>query len=122
MARFYLALSPADTQLRPSRLSFQPRTTGAPGPRLSSQCRAHRDPTKRGDRMKSFENKVAAITGAGSGIGRALAYALARQGCHLALADVNSEALAETASSARKLGVTVTENQVNVAEREAVHA
>ncbi|HFK2126090.1 TPA: SDR family NAD(P)-dependent oxidoreductase, partial [Pseudomonas aeruginosa] len=46
--------------------------------------------------MKSFENKVAAITGAGSGIGRALAVELGRQGCHLALADVNAAALEET--------------------------
>lgn len=72
--------------------------------------------------MKSFENKVAAITGAGSGIGRELAYGLARQGCKLALSDVNAEGLAETAAHARKLGVQVSESLVNVADRDAVHA
>jgi NAD(P)-dependent dehydrogenase (short-subunit alcohol dehydrogenase family) len=72
--------------------------------------------------MKSFENKVAAITGAGSGIGRALALGLARQGCHLALSDVNATGLNETAEMARKLGVKATETLVNVAERAAVEA
>ena len=72
--------------------------------------------------MKSFENKVAAITGAGSGIGRALAYHLARQGCHLALSDVNVEGLQETVEQARKLGVTVSGQRVDVADRAAVEA
>ena len=39
--------------------------------------------------MKSFSGKVAAVTGAGSGIGRALALGLARRGCHLALSDID---------------------------------
>ncbi|GLU30897.1 SDR family NAD(P)-dependent oxidoreductase [Trinickia caryophylli] len=47
--------------------------------------------------MKNFTGKVAAITGAGSGIGRALALALAREGCHLALADREPSTLDDTA-------------------------
>ncbi|MBX9912435.1 MAG: SDR family NAD(P)-dependent oxidoreductase [Pseudomonadaceae bacterium] len=72
--------------------------------------------------MKSFENKVAAITGAGSGIGRALALGLARQGCHLALSDVNETGLNETAEMARKLGIKASQTLVNVADRTAVQA
>jgi NAD(P)-dependent dehydrogenase (short-subunit alcohol dehydrogenase family) len=43
--------------------------------------------------MKNLNNKVAAITGAGSGIGQALALNLAQQGCHLALSDINEPGL-----------------------------
>ena len=39
--------------------------------------------------MKDFSGRVAAITGAGSGIGRALAVDLAARGAHLALSDVD---------------------------------
>ena len=72
--------------------------------------------------MKSFDNKVAAITGAGSGIGRALAVALAAKGCHLALCDVDEAGLEETKRQTAALGVRVTSEAVDVANREAVYA
>ena len=72
--------------------------------------------------MKSFENKVAAITGAGSGIGRALAAELARENCNLALSDLNEEGLRETVEAVQAFGVHVTSERVDVADREAVHA
>jgi NAD(P)-dependent dehydrogenase (short-subunit alcohol dehydrogenase family) len=72
--------------------------------------------------MKDFKNKVAAITGAASGMGRTLALELARRGCHLALSDVNEPGLAETAEMAGKLGVKVTTAKLNVADREAMFA
>ncbi len=72
--------------------------------------------------MKSFENKVAAITGTGSGIGRALAVELGRQGCHLALADVNAAALEETRQLLASSGVRVSTAVVDVADREQVQA
>jgi hypothetical protein len=72
--------------------------------------------------MKSFANKVAAITGAGSGIGRALALNLAQQGCHLALSDVNEAGLAETVKQAAAFGVKVTSQKLDVSNKDGVHA
>ncbi len=71
--------------------------------------------------MKNFNNKVAAITGAGSGIGRALAINLAKQGCHLALSDVNKNGLSETVNEARGFGVKVSYRVLDVSERAAVY-
>ncbi|MFO7788849.1 MAG: SDR family NAD(P)-dependent oxidoreductase [Halospina sp.] len=70
--------------------------------------------------MKSFSGKVAAVTGAGSGIGRALARALAAEGCHLALSDVDGEGLAATVRLCENQGVNVTSARVNVAKRREV--
>jgi short-subunit dehydrogenase len=70
--------------------------------------------------VKSLAGKVAAVTGAGSGIGRALAAVLARRGCALALSDVDEVGLAETA--ARISGVKVTTRRVDVAQRDQVFA
>ncbi len=72
--------------------------------------------------MKDFKNKVAAITGAASGMGRTLAVQLAQRGCHLALSDVNEAGLAETAQLVRQHGVKVTTVKLNVADREAMNA
>jgi NADP-dependent 3-hydroxy acid dehydrogenase YdfG len=72
--------------------------------------------------MRSFSDKVAAITGAGSGMGRSLAVELARRGCHLALSDVNPEGLAQTVAACTPYGMRVASQRVDVASREAVFA
>jgi NADP-dependent 3-hydroxy acid dehydrogenase YdfG len=70
----------------------------------------------------NVSNRVAVITGAGSGIGRATALALARRACHLALADIDPDGLKETAWMLSTLGVRVTTHRLDVADREAVRA
>ena len=72
--------------------------------------------------MENFNGRVAAITGAGSGIGRALARELARRGAHLALSDVNETGLAETVALCEGSGVKVTSQRVDVSDRAAVFA
>ncbi len=72
--------------------------------------------------MKTVKGKVAAVTGAGSGIGRALAVLLADHGCDLAVSDVNQQGLAETAEQCRAKGVRVHQAVVDVGDRARVHA
>jgi len=72
--------------------------------------------------VKDFQGRVAAITGAGSGIGRALAKNLAGRGTHLALCDVDEIGLAETVALCEGHGVKVTSQRVDVADRNAVFA
>lgn len=72
--------------------------------------------------MKNFNDKVAAITGAGSGIGRCLALNLAKSGCHLALSDVNEKGLTETVELTKDYAVKVTHQKLDVADRDAFHA
>lgn len=68
--------------------------------------------------MKNFKNKVAAITGAGSGMGQQLAILLAKAGCHLSISDVNEKGLAETIELVKPYNVRVTSKKVNVANVE----
>jgi NAD(P)-dependent dehydrogenase (short-subunit alcohol dehydrogenase family) len=73
------------------------------------------------ERMR-LAGRSAVVTGAGSGIGRATAEALARRGCHLALVDVDGERLAETARMVARDGLRVSVHQVNVGDRAQVLA
>ena len=70
--------------------------------------------------MTDLKNRVAVITGAGSGIGRALAYDLARRGAKLAISDVDASGLAETAKQVRVIGARVHETRLDVTDRAAV--
>lgn len=67
-------------------------------------------------------NRVAVVTGAGGGIGRATALELARRDCHLAVVDIDGGAAADTAAMARALGVRTSVHQLDVANRAAVRA
>ena len=72
--------------------------------------------------MQQLRDRVAVITGAASGIGRALAERLAAEGSHLALCDVNEAGLAETAERISGRGGKVTTAILDVSDRAAVFA
>ena len=67
--------------------------------------------------MKQMKNRVAVITGAGSGIGRALALGLTREGCSLALVDFDKKGLEETRKLLAGSSVKVTLHVVDVTEK-----
>lgn len=70
--------------------------------------------------LKTLDDKVVAITGAGSGIGRELALRAARGGALLALSDWNEVSLAETVRSAREVGGHVSSQVLDVSDRTAM--
>ena len=69
--------------------------------------------------MEGFAGKVAVVTGAGSGIGQALAIELARSGASVAISDVNTEGLATTEERLKSIGAPVKTDRLDVTEREA---
>jgi NAD(P)-dependent dehydrogenase (short-subunit alcohol dehydrogenase family) len=71
--------------------------------------------------MTQLNDKVVAVTGAASGIGRALAVRLAAKGAHVALADVNDAGLRETAGLLGHPRGKVTSHIVDVRQREQVY-
>jgi NADP-dependent 3-hydroxy acid dehydrogenase YdfG len=68
--------------------------------------------------MEGFAGKVAVVTGAGSGIGQALAIELGRSGAKVAISDVNTEGLAQTEEQLKAIGVPVKADRLDVTERE----
>lgn len=70
--------------------------------------------------MTDVKGKVVVVTGAGSGIGRALAVELARRGAKLALSDVNTTGLAETVKEVTALAAPVHHAKLDVADKDAV--
>jgi len=70
--------------------------------------------------MRNLNNRVAAVTGAASGIGRMLAVQLAHEGCHVAISDVDEAGLLETKSMIKDTGVNISTHVVDVSVREQV--
>lgn len=72
--------------------------------------------------MQGFAGKVAVVTGAGSGIGQALAIELGRSGAKVAICDVDTEGLAVTEERLKAIGAPVKADRLDVTEREAFAA
>ena len=72
--------------------------------------------------MKTFKEKVAVITGAGSGMGRYLAILLAKDGADVCVCDVNKETLNETVAMLRKYNVSVSSHLLDVSDKESIEA
>jgi len=75
--------------------------------------------------MQSFADKIAVVTGGGTGMGREIARQLSREGCHVAMCDVSAENMAETEKLCRAdapAGVRISTHLCDVSVDEQVRA
>lgn len=72
--------------------------------------------------MKDLNRRVAVVTGAGGGIGRALCVALAKRGSNLALVDISQAALQGTADAVARTGVKVSQHVVDITDKDQMAA
>ena len=70
--------------------------------------------------MRRLDGRVVAVTGASSGIGRALAQVFADRGCDLALCDVDGAGMTGVVAEVESRGRRATSHVVDVADRLAV--
>jgi short-subunit dehydrogenase len=72
--------------------------------------------------MRQVRGRVAVVTGGASGIGRATALSLAREGCSLALVDIDAGRLETVGAEGEALGVAVSQHVVDVSDAERMRA
>ena len=72
--------------------------------------------------MQNFAQKVAVITGAGSGMGRYLAILIAKAGGDVVICDVNEDSLTETKALLHRYNVAVSSHILDVADKDAIKA
>ena len=70
--------------------------------------------------MQSFKDKVAVITGAGSGMGQQLAINLAKENCNVVICDINKETIQETEEIIRKYNVSCTALNLDLREEKNI--
>lgn len=71
--------------------------------------------------MQSFKNKVAVITGAGSGMGQKLAINLAKENCHVVICDINKKTIKETEEIIRNYNVSCTALNLDLREEKNIN-
>jgi NAD(P)-dependent dehydrogenase (short-subunit alcohol dehydrogenase family) len=72
--------------------------------------------------MRTIKGKIAVVTGAGSGLGRAIALRLAGEGAHVHLVDINPAAAETTAGEVRRRGVQAAVTQCDLADPAAIES
>src|SRR5580692_10683472 len=107
LARFTLSVSAAHIRPRARRVT------------ASTIARCRRQAKGRAPMPGLLHDHIAAVTGAGSGIGRAIALGFAREGANVAALDVNGDTAAQTVASIRAAGGIAEAFALDIADRAA---